>query len=454
MADKSGDKNTQFDYKQIFDHSPIPYWIYDTETLHFVAVNQAAIDKYGYTEEEFLSMTIRDIRPAEDIPLLEDAVHRADTRYKDWRHRNKAGDIFYVQILSTTVTWQGHEARAVKVIDISKRVEAERRNTLLYNEVLRQKDQLEMINASLTDVVWSAEMGTFRPLYINAACEKMFGYTVEEMMQDPNPLFGIIYPDDKEKFKEGIQRTLATGSDESEIRILHKDGTIKTFLVQGHVRKNALEGMPDILTGIIIDITGLRKAQNDLQEKAEEMQAILDGITDGFYTLDNEWRFTYVNPALTQSFNVPREEVVGKHLLEATPQVEHSIFYPAMAEAYEKQHTTYAEGVAPSNGRIYFCTFYPIKNGLAVYSVDVTEYKEKETQVQRQNQLLREIAHMQSHQLRGPVASILGLAQLVNMDNFTDPANKELLHSIIEATRALDDVIKHINDKTSEAAEG
>lgn len=442
---------TEFNYQQLFEHSPIPYWIYDIETMRFLVVNRAAIELYGYSEAEFLAMTLRNIRPPEEIAPLEDAVYKGTFKKIDWRHRRKDGTIFYVQILATDVVYHGRKARAIQVIDISQRIEAEQHNTLLYNEVLRQKDQLEMINASLTDVVWAVEMGTYKRLYINAACEKVYGYTQEQLSTGEVHFFDLIHPNDKKKFFDTVDRLIQEGHGQIEVRIIHKDGSIRTLLTQAHVSKSPDGQGPDVINGIDIDITELRNAQNALRDKAEEMQAILDGITDGFYTIDDNQDFTYVNPTLERLYDKPRGYFIGKNLWDCFPLLKESVFGKAISETIARRVTTHAEGFAPSNGRTFSVTFYPLKNGMATYMVDVTEHRQKEEVVRHQNKTLREIAQMQSHQLRGPVATILGLAQLFNLHDHADPANKEIIAATVEATESLDVVIKQINAKTTEA---
>jgi PAS domain-containing protein len=66
-------ENSEQRYRILFESNPQPMWVFDSETLEFLAVNQAAMRHYGYSIEEFLRMTLRDLRPAEDTPaLLED----------------------------------------------------------------------------------------------------------------------------------------------------------------------------------------------------------------------------------------------------------------------------------------------------------------------------------------------------------------------------------------------
>jgi len=99
-----------------FENSPTPMWIFDIRTLAFLAINDAAVSKYGYTREQFLAMTILDIRPAEDIvPLLRDELrdgkHYAD--HEIWRHRRRDGSVFPVKITSREIAFNQLRAEIV-----------------------------------------------------------------------------------------------------------------------------------------------------------------------------------------------------------------------------------------------------------------------------------------------------------------------------------------------------
>src|ERR1051326_9574160 len=83
-------------YRSLFENNPLPMWVYDLETLAFLAVNDAAVHHYGYSREEFLSMTIKDIRPSEDVPALLGNVLKVDRGMDEagvWRHRRKDGTV-------------------------------------------------------------------------------------------------------------------------------------------------------------------------------------------------------------------------------------------------------------------------------------------------------------------------------------------------------------------------
>jgi len=97
--------------------SPVPMWVFDRETLAFLDVNEVAIRNYGYSRDEFLSMTILDIRPLEDVKLL--LRNTLNGRYAGpsskevWRHRKKNGTLFHVEITSWKVEFNGRPAEMV-----------------------------------------------------------------------------------------------------------------------------------------------------------------------------------------------------------------------------------------------------------------------------------------------------------------------------------------------------
>ncbi len=113
----------------LYVNHPDPMWIYDMETLRFLSVNNAATVKYGYAQEEFLRMSIADIRPSEDLPALQQnvaAVKPGPNEAGVWRHRLKSGKIIHVSISGHTISFQGRRAELIAARDVSPLVEAER----------------------------------------------------------------------------------------------------------------------------------------------------------------------------------------------------------------------------------------------------------------------------------------------------------------------------------------
>src|ERR1017187_699265 len=97
-------------YRLLFDSNPQPMWVYDQETLSFLAVNNAAIQSYGYSREEFLGTTLLHIRPEEDVPkLLEVTAGPTTSLHTEgpWRHRKKNGTVITVEIPEHPLVFDG-----------------------------------------------------------------------------------------------------------------------------------------------------------------------------------------------------------------------------------------------------------------------------------------------------------------------------------------------------------
>jgi len=111
-------------HRKLFDNNPHPTWVYDRETLRFLAVNAAAVRKYGYSSREFSEMTIKDIRPPEDVPaLLQEVsdVPEGSERVSTWRHRRKDGSIIDVEITSYSLNFSGRPAEVIVAVDVTQR---------------------------------------------------------------------------------------------------------------------------------------------------------------------------------------------------------------------------------------------------------------------------------------------------------------------------------------------
>ncbi|MDO8786911.1 MAG: PAS domain S-box protein [Sulfuritalea sp.] len=121
-------RDSEASYRELFESNPHPMWIYDLATLAFVAVNDAAVAQYGFSREEFLLMTILDIRPSEDRQLLVEFVASEESGFTDaglWRHWRKDGSILFVEITTHTILFGERPTKLVLAHDVTERKLAE-----------------------------------------------------------------------------------------------------------------------------------------------------------------------------------------------------------------------------------------------------------------------------------------------------------------------------------------
>jgi PAS domain S-box-containing protein len=110
-------------YQLLFDANPLPGWVFDVETLAFLEVNEMTVSHYGYSREEFLAMTVKDIRPVEELPKLEASVKNLPPGLKRagvWIHKKKDGTLIAVEIFNYGIVFRGRPARLVLANDVTE----------------------------------------------------------------------------------------------------------------------------------------------------------------------------------------------------------------------------------------------------------------------------------------------------------------------------------------------
>ena len=145
-------------YRLLFETNPQPMWVYEIESMAFLEVNQAAIRHYGYSREEFLSMTIKEIRPPEEVPRVVQSnaevseevamgLHFAGA----WRHRKKDGTLIDVEITRSPLLFEGKKALLILANDITERRRAEAERVALLAREQQARQEAEMANRAKDD---------------------------------------------------------------------------------------------------------------------------------------------------------------------------------------------------------------------------------------------------------------------------------------------------------------
>ncbi|HEX2271047.1 MAG TPA: ATP-binding protein [Pyrinomonadaceae bacterium] len=138
-------RESEAQYRILFESNPHPMWVYDSKTLRFLAVNDAAVHHYGYSRDEFLGMTIKDIRDAEHVPALLATTSKDDAGLAEtsiWQHRKKDGSVIDVEITSHGIAFGSKRAQLVLAHDVTERLRAQRQLQEKANELSSMTQQL------------------------------------------------------------------------------------------------------------------------------------------------------------------------------------------------------------------------------------------------------------------------------------------------------------------------
>lgn len=304
-------------YRLLFDSNPNPMWIYDLETLAFLAVNNAAIQHYGYSRDEFLGMTIADIRPPEDIPALLANI-KAVTEGLDqagrWRHLKKDGSVIQVEITSHTLTFAGRRAEAVLSKDVTEtmRLATERQEREI---LLHQKEEtLRKLSEQLPGVIYQYRLypdGRSCFPYASEAIREIYAVSPTQVQESAAAVFAILHPEDLERISDSIYtsaRTLQLWHE--QYRVILADKGLRWL--EGHAIPERLADGSTLWHGYIWDISDRVAIQARLQEQEIAFRSLVENSPDIIERFDLQFRHLYVSPALTNLTGIPASEFIGK----------------------------------------------------------------------------------------------------------------------------------------------
>jgi len=270
-------------YRALFEAHPLPLWLYEPGSLRIVDVNPAAVEKYGWSREELLGMTLRELRDPAEIPSLESALTDPDAvrKARPWRHRTKAGEELLVDTFGRPVVVDGRKLRLVAPVDRTgeyRAVEALRQaNDLLERRVAARTEQLEASErryrtlAELApQVVWSAD-NDGRLTYLNRAWYAMVGGAPSDWLG--LGWFAAVHPDDLEGVRKTFFEARARArSMQGKRRIRAREGGWRTTLYYAAPVPGP-DGRIDQWIGVDTDITELERNRELIEQANADLEA-------------------------------------------------------------------------------------------------------------------------------------------------------------------------------------
>jgi len=409
-------------YRYMFANNPEPMWIIDIETLAFLEVNHAALVHYGYSAEEFLSMTLKDIRPVEDIPRMLQSAGPTNLTYDqpgEFRHIKKNGEIIDVLITRHAIIFKGREARHVLVNDITKRKLAEK--------------ALAESESRFRRLYESASLGIFQSspdgkvISVNPSFAKMFGYN------SPEELKNSIKNDAVNLFTDINRRDEIIRLVENDPRLnsfentySRKDGS--TFIGWLNVtRVLNEEGRFSHIEGFVEDITDRKLAEEALYLSEQELKSYFENASDAIYVIELETgKIINCNAQACIDLGFQIDELLKLTTFDIEVELPHNTIF----EIHQLAHTKEIQTIVGHHKRKDGTTF-PVEIRMSVLPAsqpklvvafvrNISERKIAEQEIKQKNEELQKLNANKdkffsiiAHDLKSPFNSILGFSQIL-----------------------------------------
>lgn len=290
--------------------------------------------------------------------------------------------------------------------------------------------------------IWFLDPDSYKFISVNDAACFYYGYSRKEFLD--MTIFDIHQDQEVSAVKHFFSKSNAAGYEFQKWCHLKKDG--EQIYVNISSLLTILDEKPAIMV-FVIDITENVVFEQDLVRSQINLETTLSSISDSYFTVNGEWEITSANSNFYERTGTT-PEVIGKTVKSVFPDAQESVIFQAGTRAMEERLPTKIEAYYGKLKKWLHVACYPTQDGIAVYFTDITDRKEREAEIIRQNEQLKKVSWLNSHEIRKPVASIISLVELLKTS--TDTAESaQIIERMQKCTSELDNLLHEINNEAS-----
>jgi two-component system sporulation sensor kinase A len=427
-------------FSQVFEYSPIGMALLSAQG-NWLQVNSSLCRITGYSESDFLGMTLQDITHPEDLETTRQVNNqfldeKIDSFQMEKRFIHKNGSTVWV-LLAINCMRDDNRLPLLFITQIKDITERK-----LAEEDLKAKtEQLESFIENNADAIWMID-GEDTLLEVNPAFERLFGWSAEEVKGNKLPIIPDFLKDSIDRIHQGIKAGetvvgLETIRQRKDGILIHVEATLSPLRDRG--------GMIIGITGICRDVTAKKLAEEELKAKTEQLESFIENNADSILIFNNEGFVQRVNEAFEHIFGWSKEEVTGVelHLLPFIPAECLEEFKHSREQVQTGQSVNGVETKRlHKNGDLLnvVLTASPILNGKgkqigwSVIFRDITKWKIAQEHLQNSEKLsvAGQLAAGIAHEIRNPITSIKGFIQLMKSGFGEKPVYFDIMTSEIE----------------------
>jgi PAS domain S-box-containing protein len=294
-----------------FGEVPAPMWVFEHATRRILAVNSAAVRHYGFTREEFLGMTVDQLRPREEVPLLLERLAASRGGFEPVgaaRHVMKSGRVIDVEIASHDVMLDGRRCWVVIALDVTEQRKAQRQQQLAL-EALRESEARFRALFEAAGVGVAVLDSEARILTCNSALRRMLGRSDPELVTAS--LHTFAHPEDQDEVRQQLQQLAGGAADHVQLaaRIICADGAMRS------ARAN-VSLIPDFSAGprmisVVEDVTEEKRLEEEKQHRESYFRSLIENAKDIVWIFAPDGTVLYASPAVERVLGHAPGELIG-----------------------------------------------------------------------------------------------------------------------------------------------